>query len=832
MTTIDKVERKLGFDKIRNSIATLCSTQSAKKRVSEISFLTHPSKIEEAQTLTEEMRQILLFDTPFPDSGFVDILPLFKELENSNSYLDSSQLFNLKIGLETLRKVSNYFKEERSRRYPSLSKMLSALPLFPAVENRVETIIDRFGNIKDNASVELASIRRAIKEHENSASKLLKAILQRGQQEGIIDIDAALSVREGRVLIPVDAANKRKIKGFVIDQSGSGRTVYIEPLEVVELNNYIKELHFAEAREIEKILIEFAIFLREYLPELTISFLLLVEIEFIKAKAHYAVKIGAAKPILNREGELILKEGRHPLLEAVLAKEGKRVVPLSLSLNKESRILLISGPNAGGKSVALKTVGALQYMFQSGLPIPASQSSELPLFQSFFVEIGDEQSLENDLSTYSSHLKNMREILDKANDQSLILIDEFGSGTEPSAGGAIAEAILEELEGRGSFAVITTHYTNLKLYAGSSRGVKNGGMLFDVQNIMPLFKLEIGTPGISFAFELARKMGIPEKLVAKAQERVGSDFVDMERQLRRISRSRRAIDEKLKRVTIKERELLEITDKYAGELKDVKELKRGIISEAKKEASQLLSQTNRVIERTIKEIREVEAEKERTKAAREKLDKFKEGVAASDKRGERGESKVEKKLKEIEGKSKSVRPVKKVAPKSEKSVETKAYKVGDRVKVSSSGVVGEVVEVTAKQLIIAAGSLLTRVDISKVSRLSNKEYNDILAVSNSGKRAFSVVESGEISQRRLNFKPSIDLRGERVEAALDKITAFVDDAIMVGVDQIKILHGKGSGVLKEEIRRYLKSVWGISSFKDEDVERGGAGITVVDLTKL
>ena len=836
----ERTEQKLGFDKIRTMVQTLCSTETAKNMVFDASFSVNRDEVVGLLSLTDEMRVITMLESGFPDNGYVETSDFLKHLEHSTYYLDIASISKLRTSLDTLRQIIGFFNKTKEGAYPNMKRLIGNVVLFPEVSRRIDSILDRFGEIKDDASDNLFTIRRAIKDKEGTISKRINSLLRQGQHEGIIDLDMSVSVREGRMLLPVTASNKKKIPGFVVDESATGKTLYIEPMEIVELNNVLKELYFAQQREILKILVDFSDFLRPYCDDLLLSSGLLAQIDFIWAKARFALSISAGMPVISTVKEFNLKNARHPLLERALVKEGKKIVPLTLSLTKNKHILLISGPNAGGKSVCLKTVGLLQYMLQCGFLISASESSELTLFEDIFVDIGDEQSIENDLSTYSSHLRNMKNILKEATDNSLVLIDEFGAGTEPTAGGAIAEAILEEIEKKGCFGVITTHYGNLKFYASGSKGVINGGMQFDVQNIMPLFKLETGTPGSSFAFELAKKMGLPEQLVKSAEAKAGTDFVDMERHLKKIAKNKRAWEERLAKIKTTDRTLDSITNKYQKELSDIQQVKKQILNDAKAQAAQLLADANKKIEATIKEIRESQADKEKTRIIRKELSSFEKMVKEAPESA--GDDKVDRKMEQLiqrkERRDKRKRDREKnqaVAPKTIKNRPKQEnlgiLKKGDKVKVKGGYLMGEVIQIDDKNVSIAIGSVLSIMALSKVEKISNNEYSSGAAVKGIQKH-FSVTESDDISNRRLNFTPSLDLRGERLEQALEKVTRFMDDAIMVGIGEVKILHGKGNGILREEIRKYLKSMWGITAFRDEHIAHGGSGITIVNLDSL
>lgn len=828
-----KIEQKLGFEKIKEQLILRCSTNYAKERVRGEKVSHNARTIGKRLSLTDEMRLICMFESSFPQSGFIDSIEFLKPLEVEYSSITLENMNRLYTFVENLKGVLNFFRTCKEGSYLNLKAMAEPIAFFPEISRRIEAIVDRFGEVRDNASMELYNIRKSLREKEGSISRKIQAILRKAQEEGLADEEASVSVRDGRLLIPVSAANKRKLPGFVYDESATGKTVFIEPMEVVELNNQVRELMFAQQREILRILREFSDFLRPYLPELLDGAKFIGEIDFIRAKALVALQMEAGKPIISEDETLKIVKGRHPILEATLKKEKKQIVPLTLTLTPDKHILIISGPNAGGKSVCLKTVGMLQYMFQWGLLVPASEVSEFRIFDDIFIDIGDEQSIENDLSTYSSHLTNMKEVLQKATDNSLVLIDEFGTGTEPTAGGAIALAILENIELKGVFGVITTHYTNLKFYAEKVNGAINGAMLFDVANIQPLYKLEVGLPGNSFAFELARKIGLPDHIIRVAEENAGTGYVDMEKQLRKISRNRRALDEKLARIKNTDKTLENITEKYEKELTDIQAVKKQLLAEAKKEAQMIIEQANKKVEATIKEIKEAQAEKERTKAARKELEEFNRALEQEN----RSESdlKIEAKMnKLLERKKKKEERLQKQGQKGavqqpQQTVAAqpvkKELKAGDKVKIKGGDLIGEVMQVGGTWVNVAVGSIISKVQKANVEHISNNEFNN--AVKNLPKQMSSHSES--ISQRKLDFKPNIDIRGERLMEALEIVSRFIDDALMVGIGEVKILHGKGNGILKEEIRKYLKTVPGVISCKDEDIQFGGSGITVVKL---
>ena len=842
MTNVVKIEGKLGFDKIRSSVAGRCSTDYARQRTVDEQVSVEPSEIEHRLGLTDEMRVILMFETSFPSSGFVDCIPFLVPLKSPYSHIDLPSLVQLRSSLETLRKVLNFFGSSREGQYPLLRDMSSAVISFPEILRRIDDILDKYGEVRDNASDGLYAVRRAIKDKEGAVSRRIQAILRKAQEDGIADSDASVSVREGKMLIPVSSGNKKKVPGIVYDESASGKTSFIEPMEVVELNNQLRELHFEEQREILRILTAFTDFLRPYIDDVLVSQRFMGELDFIMAKAVVSSRFRAGKPVLSDRGELLLKKARHPLLEEALQKEGKEIVPLDVTLTPQKRILLISGPNAGGKSVCLKTVGLLQYMFQWGMLIPASESSELTVFHDMFVDIGDDQSLENDLSTYSSHLLNMKEAVTRADDRSLVLIDEFGSGTEPAAGGAIAEEILSEFERKGCYGVITTHYTNLKFYADRSGSIINGAMLFDVQNIRPLFRLEIGLPGNSFAFELARKIGLPESIVHGAEERAGKDYVAVERNLRRIARNRRELEERLVRVKAADRTLDSMTEKYEKELSEIKALRKSVLDEARAQAAEIVAQANRKIENTIREIRESQAERQRTQEVRADLREFAQNVADDAAARSEMEEKIERKMAQIieRKRRQQERRARRAAGESGDGVDLRdsarpekesavpgRIEPGAYVRLEDSGMCGEVVQLSGRKATVAVGEILTRVDVSRLTLLSSNQYRS--SVKSPRTVTSGVSLSSSISERKLNFKPTIDIRGMHLEEAIPAVTRYIDDALMVGMSEVSILHGKGAGVLKEEIRKLLRITPGVVSFADEHVERGGSGITVVKL---
>jgi len=833
------LEQKLGFDRVRSAVCDKCQSGFATALAEQENFSTDEYEIRHRLMLTDEMRMVLMFEDNFPTGGYIDSLDFLMPLSQPGSSLDIISLRKLKTMLDTLSKLLNFFERTPQGVYPNLKKMSAPIEAFPVVSHRIDCILDRYGNIKDSASEELSNIRKSLSDKQNQVSRRAADVLRKAVQAGIVDQDTSVVVRDSLMLIPVPAAAKRQINGFIYDESASGKTVFIEPAEVVEVTNQIKELQFAEQREIVRILFDFSEFVRPYVEDLLKASRYMGTIDFIMAKAQVALDMIAGMPIFSTDGAVHLRKARHPLLERALRRENRVIVPISIDLVPDKRILLISGPNAGGKSVCLKTMGLLQYMFQWGMLIPTSETSEMMIFDNIEVSIGDDQSLDNDLSTYSSFLVTMREMLNNSSPRTLVLIDEMGSGTEPAAGGAIAEAVLAALEGAGVYGVVTTHYTNLKLFASrEGSAIINGAMAFDTARIQPLFKLEIGLPGNSFAFEMARKMGLPENIVHDAEQRAGEQFVGMERNLRKIARSRKALDEKLERVSKADRTLENITDKYQKELSDIKDLRRKILEDAHSQAAQIVSEANKQVENTIRTIRETQANKEQTAQARKGLQEFLGGLTAAkvqkddyidrkiaqlDARKARNEER--RKQRQAQHQAEEVAQAQASAAR-EEAFRTGPLSVGEKVRIKEGGMVGEVSKLSGKNIIVIVGNIQTKVPVASVERITSNEYKN--AVKEISKPVYSrVVMDSAIQERKLNFHPEIDLRGERLSEALETVMHYVDDAIMLGVPQVRIIHGKGTGVLREEIQKYLRTTPGVASVTDEHIQFGGTGVTIV-----
>lgn len=819
-------EQKIGFDRLRKQVEALCTMRAARELLGAETFTVSVPEIERRLSLADEMRVLLEMEHDFPGGDYPDTDHVVATLRVEGAFLDVAEVVVLRRALATVGAVVAFI-EGRERDYPALHVRTRGVESFPGIVQQIDALIDRFGEVRDSASPALGEIRRAMREREGQAAKRLQQVLAAAKSAGIVDADAQLSVRDGKTVIPVSAANKRKLNGFIHDESATGRTVYVEPVEVVELNNELRELEYAERREIVRILTEFTETLRPEAGLIAASGDYLAEIDMLRAKGRWASENGCVKPVVSTDDRLVLKEARHPLLQQTLRVQGREIVPLTMQLDRHKRILVISGPNAGGKSVCLKTTGIVQYMFQCGFLVPASPVSELPVFRSIFIDIGDEQSIDNDLSTYSSHLVNMKNMLTGASDRTLVLIDEFGSGTEPTIGGAIAEAILEQLLERGCYGVITTHYANIKYYAASADGIANGAMTFDVQHIRPLFRLETGKPGSSFAIEIARKIGLPEDIIRKASEKAGADHINLEKQLREIARDKHYWEQKRDRIRLTDRKVEELERNYAEQLSKIRSERQEILKKAKQEAQRLIADANRQIENTIRTIREAQAEKELTRLARKELDDFraeaeKADAAERDAAVAREIERIERRQqRRAERKARQGQEAVQVVPEVPKKREVE---VGTKVRMSGQEMVGEVRSIKGRKVQVAFGQILTTVDRERLTVVSNNEYREATRPT-----TVRTVVSADISARKLSFRDHIDVRGMRAAEALDEVQQFIDDALMVGVGSVTILHGKGTGALKEEIRRYLRTVPEVESAVDEHADRGGAGITIVTL---
>ena len=822
-------EQKIGFDQIRQLLKDKCLSTLGEERVNEMNFSDHFEEVDELLNQVAEFVRIIQEEDNFPDQFFFDVRPSLKRIRIEGMYMDEQELFDLRRSLETIRDIVRFLQrndeEESDCPYPSLKKLAGDITVFPQLITKIDGILNKYGKIKDNASTELSRIRRELANTMGSISRSLNSILRNAQSEGYVDKDVAPTMRDGRLVIPVAPGLKRKIKGIVHDESASGKTVFIEPAEVVEANNRIRELEGDERREIIRILTEFSNTLRPSIPEILQSYEFLAEIDFIRAKSHFAIQTNSIKPSLENEQLLDWTMAVHPLLQLSLAKHGKKVVPLDIELNLKQRILIISGPNAGGKSVCLKTVGLLQYMLQCGMLVPMHERSHVGLFGSIFIDIGDEQSIEDDLSTYSSHLTNMKIMMKNCNERSLILIDEFGGGTEPQIGGAIAEAVLKRFNIKGTFGVITTHYQNLKHFAEDHEGVVNGAMLYDRHLMQALFQLQIGNPGSSFAVEIARKIGLPEDVIADASEIVGSEYINADKYLQDIVRDKRYWEGKRQTIRQREKHMEETIARYQAEMEELQKSRKEIIRQAKEEAERLLQESNARIENTIRTIKEAQAEK--TRLVRQELADFRESI--DNLTSKEQEDKIARKMEKLKEKQNRKKEKKQNGTKEQPAVQQtpKATPIteGCPVRIKGQSSVGEVLEINGKNAVVAFGSIKTTVKTERLER-----SNAVPQKQESAKSSFvSNQTQDSMYEKKLNFKQDIDVRGMRGDEALQAVTYFVDDAILVGMSRVRILHGTGTGILRTLIRQYLQTIPGVRHFADEHIQLGGAGITVVDL---
>lgn len=820
------IEIKIGFDGVRRCISELCCTHQGKECVRDMSFSRDYDAIMHSLQCVDEMRAIISASLPYAVPSQHNVLPYLSEIKAVNSFMSSERLHKLHQILMSFSEVRSFYRStvkdsdeyaQGEFQYPHLARELENIGSFPQLISIIGHAVNKFGELKDTASPALYEIRQSIKRSQGSMQRILRSVLDRSIKQGIIDSDVTPAIRDGRMVIPVNAGNKREINGIVHDESATGKTVFIEPAEVVEAGNRLRELEMEEQREETRILIDIATSIRPHIYELEQSCLLLGRLDFIIAKARYAIETDARMPHVQSDPELEWYHAVHPGLLLSLRSQDKSIVPLDIILTSRDRILIISGPNAGGKSVTLKTVAIVQYMMQCGVMPTLYENSHMGLFHNILIDIGDEQSIENELSTYSSHLSNMRYFLTHSDSHTLFLADEMGSGTEPQIGGAMAQAILSRLGKTGAYGVVTTHYQNLKTFADNTDGFVNGAMLYDRQHLQPMFRLEIGNPGSSFALDIAHKMGLPQDVIAAAKEIVGSDYVNMDKYLSDIARDRRYWNNKRQNIKEKEQRLDDILDKYEAQAGDLKSRRRAILDEARREAKEIVEGLNARIERTILEIRNTQAEKERTKTLRASLMEHVDSVLNPEKEKEDQLPKSLKtpKHKRKQPKEKDITPV--------RLQEKRPLTAGDYVTMDGSSMPGQILSISGKKAEVAFGALRTIVELSRL-KPGKKPKVTVLGTTSGG-----VVSSDDSRNRQLNFNREIDVRGMRADEALQSVMYFLDDAIQFQADKVRILHGTGHGILKTLIRQQLKANPAVRSFGDEDVRFGGAGITVVDL---
>lgn len=782
------LEEKLGFDKVRIMLEEACESRLGKQYVQNISFSTDIQMIGKWLLQTKEFTQIISGQLLFPNSNFIDITPLFAKIKIDDSFLQEEEMFEVILSLKTMNKCLDFFSENRNT-FPVLSELTAPLIFDEDLMWTIDRKFDERGLLKDNASDRLYDIRKGITAEKQRLRNVLDSIIKRTKKEGYTAEDVLPTIRNGRMVIPVLAEFKRRVKGFIHGESATGQTVYLEPTEVFEINNEVQELEYSEKREMVRILMELTGYLRPEIENFREYMRFLGLIDFIRAKARYALQLDAIAPQASADKSFHWKEAKHPLLFANHKAVGKDVVPLNIALSSENRILLISGPNAGGKSVCLKTVGLLQFMYQCGLLVPVNEDSVFTIFKNIFIDIGDEQSIENDLSTYSSHLMNMKHLLAQVNKKTLFLIDEFGTGTEPQYGAAIAEAILMELQTSKGMGVITTHYSNLKQYADEQQGLLNGAMRYDLKHLQPLYELEMGKPGSSFAFEIATKIGLPNPTIAEAKKKMGVEQVSFDQMLTQLQLQQHEMEIAEKRLAVREKELTELTEQYAELKSHLEQQKQKVLDGAKKEAHQIVLSANKAVEQAIREIKEKKAEKQAVKVQREKLEKLKEAS--------------------------------KTVPQPQPNAQSEAISEGDYVKLDGQETVGQVVQIKGKDVTLSIGELTSFVKLNRLTKVHRKDYKE---------QSRSKKLSGyDFSSRQAEFSTRLDLRGKRAEEALPQLTHWVDEAILLSQRELQIVHGKGNGILRELCRNALQDYVEVTHIRDEHSDRGGAGVTLFTL---
>lgn len=811
------IEHKLGFDRIKEMVAAECANGLAERMAREMAFESRHDRIVRDLAQVAEFRQILLLDNGFPTQDFTDMTAVLNSLRVGNTFMELKELFDLKCSLHTIGDCVKFFvREEAKEKYPQLAELSTHIAFDPQLLRTLDKTLDEKGEIYDNASEALLEIRRQIMRKRGEVDAQLGRSLSRAKREGWAPENSEITIRNGRMVIPMLDTHRRKIKGLIHDESTTRQTAYLEPSEVVELNNDLRELEFAERHEIQKIILRICDQIRPRIDSMVNDYWVLARFDFIRAKAQFALRINAAVPRVVDRTTADWLDARHPLLYLQRAElGGGDVVPFNLKLDDTHRILIISGPNAGGKSVCLKAVGLIQYMLQCGLPVPCKDTSEFGLFDCLFIDIGDEQSIESDLSTYTSHLQNLKSLLDVADSRTLFLLDELGGGTEPRSGCAIAEALLEELYGRGSFGVVTTHFADLKLLADRHDAIVNGAMLFDTDNMRPLYRLAVGHPGSSFAFEIASNIGFPKQILDAAGEKVGYEMLNFEHQLQQIELDKQEIARKQAELDVADKFLNEVVEKYQALKDDLESHKREILSKARAEAKEIVAGANRAVEQTISDIKKAQAEKQKTIEARERLKKKAEEIVAEDSQQSAASG------------WQSVVCGRQSAVSSQRSaVSSLPIVVGDIVKLVDMDSYAQVIELKGKKAVVESNSVRMTIALDRIEKTEKKSI-PVDKSSQKSARFQSIYD--DINEKRKYFNPTLDLRGHRAEEALSELQHFLDEAQLLGERELRILHGKGYGILKTLIREQLQANKEVQSFHSERLELGGDGITVVHL---
>ncbi len=816
----NNIEQKLGFERIRAMVVEHCTNALASRMADEMGFTTDYDILCHELQLTGEMQQIVLMESEFPQQDFIDLSPILSHLHVGNTFIPLDSLFDLKLSLRTIRECYNFLTSEDKMYYAALRNMAIEVELgyggkssqLNVINSLLGKLIDDHGELYDNASPALAEIRRTKARKAAEVEAQVNSTLARAKREGWAPEGAEVTIRDGRPVIPLLTTHRRKIRGLIQDESATRLTAFVEPAEVVELGNDLRELDFDERHEVQRILLAFSDRLRPLLPQIEEAYRFLARIDFLRAKARVAVELNASVPTMHREPKIAWLDARHPIL---YQQKRDDVVPFNLTLTGESgesgdaRILIISGPNAGGKSVLLKAVGLIQYMLQCGMPVPLRPTSECGIFESIFIDIGDQQSIDNDLSTYTSHLQNMKALLAEANNGTLFLLDELGGGTEPRSGCAIAEAVLDALYGKGAFGVVTTHFADLKLLADNLPGVVNGAMLFDTNAMRPLYRLSIGHPGSSFAFEIAESIGFPKDILDRAGELVGREQLNFEHQLQQLELDKKEIEKKKEELRVADDFLNEVTQKYQRLADCLEDRRHEIISQARHEAQQILEGANRTVERTISDIKSAKAEKEATQQARAKLAKATEQ-----------NSKAQNELKEQKEKKQRLTDSR-LSPEGENKL---PVLVGSIVRIDGEETYGQVVEIKGKKAVVESNSIRMTIPLA---RLSGTAKQKIPSVKGEVRVSRSIFD--DMNEKRAHFNPTLDLRGHRAEEAIDMLHRFIDEAILLSEKEVRILHGKGYGILMQVIHQELRGIHEVRSFHPEKLELGGVGVTIVVL---
>ncbi len=821
-------EEKIGFDKVRSRLSAHCLSTLGKEMVEAMTFCDKADIINTQMQQVRQLRHLMEETENFPLEHFIDMRESLMRIRPENTHLEEQEVFDLMRSQNTIIRIKDIIlskkddsynekdlQQKANSSYPELQQLVADIMIFPQVVRRINLMLDKEGKIKDGASFTLARIRDELRSTNGRIASTLNSILHRAKMDGLVDSNASPTMRDGRLMLPVSPAAKKKIQGIIHDESATGKTIFIEPAEVVAVNNRIRELEAEEKREMVRILTDFTKEIRPYIYGMRDSYQLLADIDFIQAKLKFSDEIGGCEPHVAPYPQIDWVQAQHPLLKKSLERQNKKIVPLDITLTKDKRIMIISGPNAGGKSICLKTTGLIQYILQCGLPIPVRENSQVGVFSSIMLDIGDEQSIENDLSTYSSHLINMKSMMKHSNDSSLLLIDEFGGGTEPNIGGALAESFLEEFLNKKAWAIITTHYQNLKQFADNHKGITNAAMLYDRNKMQPLFILSIGNPGSSFAIEIARNIGLPEDVIREASDKVGQDYVQSDKYLQDIARDKQYWERKRQTIHAQEKEMERTLAEYEEKIKKLKAERREILENAKDEAVRLLEESNAQIEQTIKQIKEKQARKEETKKIRQKLKEYKKKVI------EEHQISEDKRIPTL--KNSPSRQTN--AKKHEEAHTLSPLKVGDYIRIKGQSTVGQIETLDRKNALCIFGQIKTRI---KTNRLEHAEKPKEKVIPK-GVINMSQMARDELDKRRSAFKPELDIRGMRGEEAINTLLYYIDDAIMIGIPNVRILHGKGDGILRHLVRQYLATIPNIKNYRDESVQFGGAGITVVDL---